>query len=54
MTNTDGGYLFVHFTGTEHHASDEQIYFALSPDGLHWHDLHQQQPVLTFDVGEIS
>ena len=52
MTNTDGGYLFVHFTGTEHHASDEQIYFALSPDGLHWHDLHQQQPVLTSDVGE--
>lgn len=52
MTATQGGYLFVHFTGTEEHASDEQIYFALTPDGLHWHDLHQQQPILTSDVGE--
>ncbi|MEE6715532.1 hypothetical protein [Schleiferilactobacillus harbinensis] len=34
MTNTDGGYLFVHFTGTEHPASGEQIYFATACTGM--------------------
>lgn len=34
MINTDGGYLVVHFTGTEHHASDEQIYFATACTGM--------------------
>ena len=34
-------YLFVHFTGHEQAETDEQLYFALSRDGLHWHDLRE-------------
>ena len=32
------GYLFVHFTGEQ--PGGEQIYFAVSEDGLHWKDLN--------------
>ena len=45
------GYLFVHFTGEE--KLGEQIYFALSRDGLHWMDLNNGNPVLLSDIGEI-
>ena len=46
-------YLFVHFTGHEQAETDEQLYFALSRDGLHWHDLRAQgDPVLTWSEGE--
>ena len=31
-------YLFAHFTGTEGSATDEQMYFATSKDGLSWDD----------------
>ena len=31
------GYLFVYFTGESE--DGEQIYFAVSSDGLHWNDL---------------
>lgn len=36
-------YLFVHFIG-EQSAHSEQVYFSVSPDGLHWQDLNQGQP----------
>ena len=42
------GYLFVHFTGE--HKDGEQIYLALSRDGLHWQDL-SETPVLKSSVG---
>ena len=42
------GYLFVHFTGE--HKDGEQIYLALSRDGLHWTDL-SETPVLKSSVG---
>ena len=42
------GYLFVHFTGE--HKDGEQIYLALSQDGLHWQDL-SETPVLKSSVG---
>ncbi len=29
-------YLFVHFIGEERNPTDEQLYFALSRDGVHW------------------
>lgn len=45
-----GGYLFVHFTGEEE--KGEQIYFALSRDGLHWKDLNGGQPVIESKIGE--
>ena len=45
------GYLFVYFTG-ENTADGEQIYFALSDDGLHWKDCNQGKPVLISDIGE--
>ncbi len=28
-------YLFVHFIGEERNPTDEQLYFALSRDGVH-------------------
>ncbi|RIX59532.1 1,4-beta-xylanase [Paenibacillus nanensis] len=44
------GYLFAHFIGEQE--DGEQIYFALSRDGLHWQDLNHSQPVLRSTVGE--
>ncbi|MDO5540337.1 MAG: family 43 glycosylhydrolase [Eubacteriales bacterium] len=44
------GYLFVHFTGE--HKDGEQIYFALSKDGLFWKDLNSGKPVLYSKIGE--
>lgn len=43
-------YIFVHFTGEEQ--AGEQIYFAVSRDGLHWRDLNGGKPVLESAVGE--
>lgn len=50
MEHTDDRYLFVHFTGESQ--DGEQIYFALSEDGMHWKDLNDRKPVLCSDVGE--
>ncbi|MCG7379763.1 glycoside hydrolase family 43 protein [Paenibacillus sp. ACRSA] len=44
------GYVFAHFIGDQE--DGEQVYFALSKDGLHWQDLNQNQPVLRSDIGE--
>ncbi|PWW02562.1 hypothetical protein DFQ01_109187 [Paenibacillus cellulosilyticus] len=44
------GYLFVHFIGESE--KGEQIYMALSRDGMHWQDLHDKQPILLSNVGE--
>lgn len=43
-------YLFVHFT--KESLGGEQVYFALSQDGLHWQDLNGGEPVLRSDLGE--
>lgn len=43
-------YLFVHFTGETE--DGEQIYFALSKDGLHWQDINNGKPVLYSSIGE--
>lgn len=45
------GYLFGHFIGEalEH---EEQIYFALSDDGLNFKDMNNGKPVLTSTIGE--
>ncbi|MBQ8201866.1 MAG: glycoside hydrolase family 43 protein [Clostridia bacterium] len=43
-------YLFVHFTVEK--LGGEQVYFSISRDGLHWQDLHQEQPVLRSNLGE--
>ncbi|MGG1556063.1 glycoside hydrolase family 43 protein [Paenibacillus ferrarius] len=50
MEQKNTGYLFVYFTGEDE--SGEQVYFALSEDGLHWHDLNRGKPVLTSRIGE--
>jgi hypothetical protein len=46
------GYLMAHFTGES--SMGEQIYFALSTDGLHWTDVNNSQPVLISNVGELG
>lgn len=45
------GYLFGHFIG-EQEADQEQIYFAVSSDGLNFKDLNGMKPVLISNVGE--
>ncbi len=42
-------YLFVHFT--KESLGGEQVYFAVSKDGLHWQDLNGGEPVLRSDIG---
>jgi len=46
------GYLFVHFTGTEATAMQEQTYFSISKDGLNWENLNGGNPVLVSTIGE--
>lgn len=46
------GYLFCYFTGKEETYSDEQVYFAVSRDGLKWKDLNHGKPVLQSSIGE--
>lgn len=43
-------YLFAHFT--KESLGGEQVYFAVSRDGLHWEDLNHGEPVLRSDLGE--
>lgn len=45
------GYLFCYFTGTEESLEEEQVYFSISRDGLHWTDLNERQPVLKSTIG---
>lgn len=45
------GYLFGHFIG-EGSDKGEQIYFAISEDGLNFKDMNDGRPVLVSDVGE--
>ena len=40
-------YLMAHFTG-ESSNYGEQIYFAISTDGLYWTDLNNSQPVQAY------
>lgn len=46
------GYLFCYFTGKEETLMDEQVYFAVSRDGLRWKDLNQGRPFLQSSIGE--
>jgi len=45
------GYLFGHFIG-EGGPLEEQIYFALSTEGMHFCDLNDRKPILISSVGE--
>ncbi|MCQ2466311.1 MAG: glycoside hydrolase family 43 protein [Clostridia bacterium] len=45
------GYLFGHFIG-EAEGHEEQIYFAVSDDGLNFKDMNNGKPVLVSEVGE--
>lgn len=42
-------YLMTHFIGEQ--KNGEQVYFAVSKDGLHWKDL-SNKPILTSSLGE--
>lgn len=43
------GYLFSHFTGEQ--KDGEQIYFSVSRDGLHWHDVKNGEMILKSELG---
>jgi hypothetical protein len=45
-------YLFSHFTGER--GDGEQVYFAVSEDGLFWHDLNGGKPVVRSVKGECG
>lgn len=45
------GYLFGHFIG-EGNENQEQIYFAVSSDGMHFKDMSPDAPVLVSTIGE--
>ena len=47
---SNSAYLFAYFTGES--PLGEQIYFAVSEDGMHWMDLNNSEPVLVSNVGE--
>ena len=49
-TEPASAYLFAHFAGNS--AKDEQVYFAVSQDGLNWTDLNKSGPVLRSTVGD--
>lgn len=49
--NNFSGYLFAHFIG-EQTKEGEQIYFAVSDDGLNFKDMNGGKPVLISTVGE--
>ena len=44
-------YLFVHFKGTESAPDEEQIYFAVSKDGLEWENVNERQTGPAFRYG---
>ena len=48
----DRNYVFAYFTGETEQG--EQIYFAVSEDGLHWEDLNGGRPVLTNPIGKMG
>ncbi|MBU5595532.1 glycoside hydrolase family 43 protein [Amphibacillus sp. MSJ-3] len=43
-------YLFAHFIGEG--KDEEQIYFSVSRDGLHYQDINRKEPVLRSELGE--
>ena len=46
-------YLYTHFTGTENSPTDEQIYFAVSHDGVEWVDTRlRNDPALLSTIGD--
>ena len=53
MENTvSGGYLFIHFTGE--HPDGEQIYMAISRDGMHWSDHLLFEKAKTLEGNSLS
>lgn len=43
-------YLFTHFTNDDH-GDKEQVWFAISRDGLNWTDIGSDEPVLSSKIG---
>jgi len=46
-------YLFVHFR-EKLTVDGEQVHFAASPDGYHWHCLNGGKPVITCEKGDLG
>ena len=43
-------YLFVYFEGKGESEQQEHLRYALSDDGIHWHALNQNRPVVLSDT----
>jgi len=48
------GYLYAYFSGDETRLDDQQIYFAVSKDGITWDDLNENNPVLVSTLGDCG
>jgi len=48
------GYLYAYFSGDETRLDDQQIYFAISKDGVIWSDLNENNPVLKSVLGDLG
>lgn len=47
-----GGYLYVHFVGTEQKKTDEQVYFSVSSNAREWYVLNDGNPVAQSNLGD--
>lgn len=50
--NQHVAYLYAYFSGDESRLDDQQIYFAVSKDGITWDDLNENNPVLSSVLGD--
>lgn len=54
VKSEDVGYLYAYFSGNERRLDNQQIYFAISKDGVKWSDLNKNNPVLTSKSGDFG
>ena len=52
MADTSTRYLYAYFHGDETRDDDQQVYFAVGDDALHWDVLNGERPVLVSNVGD--
>lgn len=52
MSSISTQYLYAYFHGDETRDDDQQVYFAVGDDALHWDVLNGERPVLVSTVGD--
>lgn len=52
--DVDVAYLYAYFSGDETRLDDQQLYFAVSKDGVTWDDLNENNPVIKSVLGDLG